>query len=98
MSETTAPLVTIEANRREQVGKGYGRKLRRAGKIAGVLHEKGKTTLLDVEPKFLSKAWKSPTKTFNLSFEGKVTLVKIQELQIDVVKRLPLHVDLVPTK
>lgn len=94
MTKGTTELVTIAATRRTEIGKGYGRRLRRTGKIAGVILEKGKTSMIEFDPKLLSKAWQGG-KHFNLDFEGKVKKVFIKELQIDVVKRTPLHVDLV---
>ena len=92
MSETTN--LTIEATTRTGTGKSYTRKLRRGGKVPAVLLENGKSTLLELDPKHLPKAWKSNDRKFNMVFNGKTTAVKIQELQIDPVKRSCLHVDL----
>ena len=86
--------VTIEAALRETRGKGNAKKLRRSGRIPGVLLDKGKSHTLEFDPKWLHKAMKT-RKQFNLTFNGQTRLVKIQELQLDHVKRLPLHVDLV---
>ncbi len=86
--------VTIEAVGRTGTGKSYTHKLRRAGKVPGVLLEKGKSTLLELDPKLISKAWKSGDRKFNLVFNGKTSPVKIHELQIDPVKRYCVHVDL----
>ena len=86
-------LVTIEAVLRETTGKEYARKLRKAGKIPANLIEKGKSTNLELDPKWLGKAYKSG-KQFNLAFNGETKLVKIQEVCLDPVKRVPLHVDL----
>lgn len=91
MSENT--LVTIEAVKRTETGKSYTRKLRQKGMIPANLMDGGKSTMLELNPKLLSKAWKS-TKTFNLTLEGKTKTVKIHELQINVVNRQALHVDL----
>lgn len=85
--------VTIEAAVREQTGKEYARKLRKAGKIPANLIEKGKSTSLELDPKWLGKAYKDG-KQFNLVLNGETKLVKIQEVQLDAVKRMPLHVDL----
>lgn len=89
-------LVTIEATARTLTGKGANRKLRAKGKIPAVLYNHGKAETLELDPKLLPKAW-TGGKKFNLSMNGSLSLVKIQELQIDPVKRLALHVDLVPT-
>ena len=86
-------LLTIEGNIRTTKGKEANRKLRRAGKIPAVLLEKGKATSLELNPKLLPKAYKSGKK-FLLSLNGTTRPVIVQELQIDRVKRLPLHVDL----
>ncbi len=87
-------LVTIEALPRETRGKSQSKKLRRSGRIPGVLLAKGESHALEFDPKWLHKAMKSE-KQFNLTFKGETKRVKIQELQLDHVKRLPLHVDLV---
>jgi ribosomal protein L25 (general stress protein Ctc) len=93
MSETIN--VTIEAALRTGTGKSYTNKLRRAGKIPAVLLENGKSTILELDPKLLSKAWKTGGRKFDMVLEGKTVAVKIQELQLDPVKRVALHVDLI---
>lgn len=92
MSEQTS--VTIEAQLRTGSGKSYTNKLRRAGKIPAVLLETGKATNLELDPKLLPKAWKFGGRKFNMVLDGKTIPVKIQELQVDPVKRHALHVDL----
>ena len=91
MSETT--MITIEGKHREVTGKGACRRIRRDGMIPANLCHKGKSTTLEINPKFLSRAWKNEKK-FNLSLDGKVLPVVITELQLDHVKRVALHVDL----
>lgn len=86
--------ITIEAKSRTETGKSYTRKLRKAGKVPAVLLDKGKSSLLELDPKLLSKAWKNNDRKFSMVLDGKTTTVKIQELQIDPVKRHCLHVDL----
>lgn len=86
-------LVTIEAKTRDKTGKGYARKLRSSGMIPANLLNKGKSTMLELDPKLLSKAWQGGKK-FNLKWNGETKPVVITDLQINVVKRLPLHVDL----
>ncbi len=92
MTDTTQ--ITIESARRTETGKSYTRKLRKAGKVPAVLLDKGKSSLIELDPKQLPKAWKSNDRKFNLVLDGKTSLVKIQELQVDPVKRHCLHVDL----
>jgi large subunit ribosomal protein L25 len=91
MSEKT--MITIEGKHREVTGKGACRRMRRDGVIPAVLCHKGKTTMLEINPKFLARAWQNE-KSFNLSLDGKVLPVRITELQLDHVKRTALHVDL----
>ena len=86
-------LVTIEASPRLEKGKGYARKLRSRNLIPANLMEKAKATAIELDPKWLSKAWKSGKK-FNLSFDGATKTVFIKELQVDAVRREVLHVDL----
>ncbi len=86
--------ITIEASRRTETGKSYTNKLRRAGKVPAVLLDKGKSSFIEMDPKYLSKAWKSGERKFNLVLDGKTALVKIHELQVDPVRRHCLHVDL----
>jgi len=92
MSDATT--VTIDANLRTGTGKSYTNKLRRAGKIPAVMLEGGKATNLELDPKLLPKAWKLGGRKFNMVLDGKTIPVKIQELQLDPVKRHALHVDL----
>ncbi len=87
-------LVTIEAVLRAKTGKEYARKLRNHGKIPANLMEKGKSTCLELDPKWLGKAYKEG-KQFNLVLDGATKLVKIHEICIDPIKRVALHVDLV---
>ena len=88
--------LVIAATVREATGKGANRQLRKSGLIPAVLLEKGKTTNLQLDPKFLPRAWQNG-KTFTLDFNGAQKPVKIQELQLHPVKRAALHVDLMYT-
>ena len=87
-------LVTIEAMIRTESGKGHNRKLRNNNEMPAVLLDKGKTTLLKMNPKYLPKVYKEAGHKFNLSFEGKTRVVYVKELQIDKVSRQPIHIDL----
>lgn len=88
--------VVIEGKTRTETGKSFNRKLRRAGRLPAILNTQGKSTLLDIDPKWLSRAWRDGGKQFKLDLNGKTTMVKIVELQLDPVKRVALHVDLAP--
>lgn len=94
----SAELITIEASAREPGGKTQARKLRRESLIPGVILAKGGNTNIQLDPKWLHRANKTEGKQFNLSFGGKTQVVKIHEVQLDPVKRVPLHVDLVVVK
>lgn len=86
-------LITIEATNREKTGKGHNRKLRKAGKIPANLLVKGQATSIELDPKWLSRAYKTG-KRFNLAYNGATKTVIIKELQIDAVKRTAVHCDL----
>jgi ribosomal protein L25 (general stress protein Ctc) len=92
MSDQT--LVTIEAQKRTNTGKGHNRKLRASGKLPANLLEKGKSTMIEFDPKLLPKAY-ATDRTFNLSFNGQTKAVKIHELHVEPVSRKPLHADLI---
>ncbi|MEE8240528.1 MAG: 50S ribosomal protein L25, partial [Nitrospirales bacterium] len=51
--------VELEAEVREQVGKGVARQLRRKGKIPAVLYGQGDCVLLSLDPTPVIKAFKS---------------------------------------
>ncbi len=88
-----AELVTIEGEVREVTGKGVCRKIRAQGMIPANIIGGTKSTLISINPKWLSKAWKTG-KEFNLVLGGNTRKVKIHELQINAVKRSAVHVDL----
>ncbi len=87
-------LVTIEGKLRSETGKNFCRRLRAQGKIPANILVGSKSQLIELEAKLLSKAWKGSDRKFNLSLDGVTKVVKIQELQINPVKRAPLHADL----
>ena len=91
MSETNE--LVIAGLDRDTFGKGANRRTRNEGLIPAVILEKGKTTAIKLDPKFLSRAWQNG-RTFTLDYAGAQKKVKIQELQLDPVKRWALHVDL----
>ncbi len=92
---TGTKLVTIEASERTSTGKSYNRKLRRAGKIPAVILEKGKSTSIELYPKWLPKAWQAEGRQFELKLGGQTRKVAIKELQVHPLKRTAVHVDLV---
>ena len=87
-------MVTIEAELRQTSGKSYCRKVRKRGWIPANLMDQSKATMIELDPKMLSRAWLGDKK-FNLVLSGVSKVVFIKELQIHPLKRNPLHVDLV---
>ena len=86
-------LITIKASPRSTTGKNHNRRLRASGLIPGNIIGKSGPTPIELDPKWLSKAWKNGKK-FILDFENNSKTVEIKELQINAVKRTALHVDL----
>ncbi len=85
--------VNIPGNWRTEHGKEYAKKIRTRGIVPANLLLKGKAKSLEIEAKWLSKAWLNG-KEFNLQIDGAVKRVSIKELQLHPVKRTPIHVDL----
>lgn len=92
-SATQTQLLSIHGRLRSGTGKGICRRLRAEGKIPGNILDNSKSTPIELDEKLLSKAWKGG-KQFRLNLEGQERVVRIQELQINPVKRTALHVDL----
>jgi ribosomal protein L25 (general stress protein Ctc) len=90
-------LITIKGRVRssDEKGKNVCYRLRKNGELPGNLVSGTQSTPITLDPKFLSVAWKNG-RTFNFDLNGKVQQVSITELQIDPVKRSPVHVDLKP--
>ncbi|MBP6217606.1 MAG: hypothetical protein KA436_03345 [Oligoflexales bacterium] len=85
----------VKAELRKETGKNACRRLLLRGLLPANLLGKRSSTNIQLDPKFLSVIWKSGG-TFRLDLEGKVFPVKMHELQVNPVKRTPLHVDLMP--
>jgi ribosomal protein L25 (general stress protein Ctc) len=90
-------LITINGKIREKTGKTLAKHSRAAGNVPANLLEKGKATSIEIEGKLLGKAYKGGI-GFNLAIGGQIKRVEIKEIQIDPLKRIPLHLDLVPAK
>lgn len=86
--------LVIEAVRRTGTGKGYARKLRRADKIPGIVLDRGQSTPVELNPKMLGKVWQSAGKKFILQLGDERRDAILKDVQIDVVRRNPLHVDI----
>ena len=90
-------LIKIEAKVREKTGKNANHKVRKAGWLPANLNLKGSATAISLNPRGLDKAFANK-RTFSLVLDGKETVVKVSEVQIDPLKRTPLHLDLTPVK
>lgn len=87
-------LVKVEGFARTLGGKSGLSKLRREGRVPANFLSKDGNKLLSLDPKWLGRAFQAENKTFTLVMDGKESTVKIKELQLDTLKRIPLHVDL----
>jgi len=87
----------IEAETRPATGKGVARKLRLADKIPAVIVSPGKASRsISLNPKLLGKVWGSD-RQFTLALDGKQLPAKLHAVQIDPVRRVPLHADIMLT-
>lgn len=86
-------LITIQGFLRQGTGKSYCRKLRKNNRIPANLLGAKENSLLELDDKWLSKAWKGGKK-FNLKLNNEIKPVLIKELQISPVRREAVHVDL----
>lgn len=87
-------ITVVAASKRSAVGKSSARAVRRSGLLPGNILLKERSLPITLEPKWLAKIWKQDDGVFILDLEGERSKVKIHEVQIDPVKRVPLHVDL----
>jgi large subunit ribosomal protein L25 len=89
--------IKLAAEVREGKGKGAARRLRRQGKLPGVIYAGGKeATAVAVVPKEFVKAMKGPLRRnqlLELDLPGGGRKVMVRDLQIDPIRREPKHVD-----
>ncbi|MDE3270293.1 MAG: hypothetical protein OYH77_08450 [Pseudomonadota bacterium] len=84
----------IDAEARQATGKGIARKLRRVDKIPAVIVTAGKESRsISLNPNLLGKVWGS-SRRFTLNLDGKQMPAKLHAVQIDPVRRIPLHADI----
>lgn len=86
-------LVKIEAQVRETKGKNACRKIRKGGLVPANLQGKAQSEMIQLDPKWISKAWKMDRK-FILDFKGSAKEVTIKEIHFHPVSRKLLHIDL----
>ncbi len=93
MSET----LTISGNKRNEVGKGASRSLRRAGQIPAIIYgEKKESISVDIEEKEYRKLMNQPgiySRLIDLSINGESNIVLTRDIQIHPLTESPLHVD-----
>ncbi|MGE0173866.1 MAG: hypothetical protein AB7T49_13810 [Oligoflexales bacterium] len=89
-------LITVEGNVRQISGKSYTRKIRRDGRIPAILKEKtaSDNRMVEINPKWLAKIYATSERTFLLDLGTEQKTVKITDVQVDKIKRIPIHVDL----
>ena len=89
--------VLINAQIRNEVGKGASRSLRNNGKIPAIVYGEKKDPLsVNVESKEYKKLLNQPgvySRLIDLSIEGKSSTVLTKEIQFHPVSENPLHVD-----
>jgi len=93
-------ILELTSTARSAVGKGIARKLRKAGKVPGVLYGPGKAPVLLAVPTLslerILKKKSAGRSIFNLSIQNGETAsrtVMIKELQIDPISKNFIHVD-----
>jgi large subunit ribosomal protein L25 len=90
--------LTLTVETRQTIGKGAARKIRRAGRLPGVLYGLGHQANIIVEPRNIQKLLLEEggrNKVLNLTgggVDGRHAIVK--DFQIDPLSRVLLHVDL----
>ena len=89
--------MALQAEVRTESGKGPARRLRLSGKVPAVVYGPGiEPTALTVNPTELLKGLRSKrgrNVAYELTFDGKQTLVMVRDLEVDPVTRDLLHVD-----
>ena len=91
-------LITLVGHPRTVLGKSGARKVRRDGLVPANLLNGDTSVAISLAPKWLEKIWKTGG-VFNLETAGSegagvVQKVKIHEVQLHPVKRIPVHLDL----
>lgn len=88
-------LITLQGTLRTQLGKSGARQLRRQGLVPANVLDGGQSKLVSLSPKWLEKIWRTGG-VFQLELldEASVYTVKMHEVQLHPVKRMPIHLDL----
>ncbi len=91
-------LVTLQAERRTDTGKGVARKLRQNGRVPAVCYGLGSEAVhLSIAPREVIQLMRGPlgrNTVFNLDMGGEEQrMVALKEIQVHPVKRRILHID-----
>ena len=98
-STTDSSLVTLQGTFRQQLGKSSARQVRKRGLVPANLLDDGVSKPVSLSPKWLEKIWVSGgVFQLELKEESMVYQVKIHEVQLHPVKRIPIHLDLMVVK
>ena len=88
---------TIDATRRESIGKGPNRRLRAAGQVPGVVYGNGQEpTPLALQPKAVVAVLDGPfgrNSVVDLNVDGSARMAIVKDYQVHPWKRKLLHVD-----
>ncbi len=88
---------TIEATRRDGVGKGHNRRLRASGRVPAIVYGNGQSpSPLSVDPRSVVELLNGPmgrNSVVNLQLDGESRLAMIKDYQVHPWKRKLLHVD-----
>ncbi len=92
-----ANVIEMKAERRQQGGKGAARRLRKAGRVPGVIYGGGKEPEM-IHVSFVDLLKQVNTGTFestlvDLDLEGEKVRVLPRDVQLDPVRDFPIHVD-----
>ncbi|MEA2031048.1 MAG: 50S ribosomal protein L25 [candidate division Zixibacteria bacterium] len=88
--------ISLTANERENIGKGFARRARVAGNIPGVVYGPEIAPIaIAIDKHEFREAWKSATSNsiFNLNVNGKKNKVVLREIQRDPVTSKVIHLD-----
>ena len=90
-------IIEMQAQRREKGGKGAARRLRRAGRVPGVIYGGGKAPEM-IHVSFVDLLKQVNTGTFEstlveLDVEGEKVRTLPRDVQLDPVRDFPIHVD-----
>lgn len=91
----TTELMTLQGTVRSALGKSGARLVRRQGRVPANVLDGAQSKPVSLSPKWLEKVWCSGgVFQLELKEEARVYTVKMHEIQLHPVKRVPIHLDL----